>query len=87
MITNFILNLLFSVISFILSPILALPNVSLPADISDAITQASNSLALVNVVVPVSTILAIIGLFFVIEIGILIFKIINYVIRKIPTIS
>jgi hypothetical protein len=44
-------------------------------------------LALVNVVVPVSTILAIIGLFFVIEIGILIFKIINYVIRKIPTIS
>lgn len=87
MITTTILNLFYSVIQLILSPIRLLPEATLPASTAQAIATAGTYIKAVDFVLPVPTLLTVIGLILGIEAGILIYKIIYWVIKKIPTIS
>jgi hypothetical protein len=84
MIVDFILNLVYNLIVWFLG---LFPEVSLSDSISSSIMTASGYLSALNTIAPVSTLLAIIGLFLTIEGVILIIKIINWFIRKIPTID
>jgi hypothetical protein len=87
MITSGLLLIIYYFITALEYPITALPNVSLPANITSAITSANQYLASFNFIFPVSTFFAIFGLVLGIELAIIIYKIVMWVIKKIPTIS
>lgn len=63
------------------------PDVSLSDSVSSSVATASTYISGLNVVLPVATILTIMGLFLTIEGVILLIKIINWFIRKIPGIN
>ena len=87
MITTAILDLIYAVLSLILWPVRQLPDVSLPPSIAEAISTAGAYIGGLDLILPVNTILAVLGLFLAIEGGILAYRIVNWLIRKIPTIS
>lgn len=64
-----------------------LPNVSISSDLGTALTSANGYISALNTILPVTTIIAIIGLFLTIELTIIIIKTISWILRKIPTIS
>jgi len=84
MIVNFFLNLIYFIIDGFFS---LFPTATLSDSIASSVTTASGYLSAVNVVVPVTTIIIIIGLILTIEGIFLTIKIINWFIRKIPTIN
>ena len=84
MLATFLLNLIYSVVSGFLN---LLPDVSLSDSVSSAVGTASGYLAGLNGIIPVGTLLIILGLFLTIEGIILTIKIVNWFIRKIPTIN
>jgi len=84
MLATFLLNIVYNlVVSFIN----LLPNVSLSDSVASAVSTASGYLAGLNGIVPVITLITILGLFLTIEGIILVIKIVNWFIRKIPTIN
>ena len=87
MISSWILWLLYKFIYLITLPLALLPDVSLPADITNAIAQASSVLAIIDVAVPVSTIVTIIILMVSIEAGFFLYKTIRWLYSKIPGIN
>jgi len=87
MITTILLYIIFGLIKVLLIPFTLLPNASLPVDFSNAIVSASNYISAFNDFIPVNTILIILGLVLTIELFINIFKLINWTIKKIPTIG
>jgi len=84
MLIDTVLNLIYSVVAGFLNLI---PDVSLSDSIIGAIATANGYLAGLNTIAPVGTLLVIMGLFLTIEGVILVIKIINWFIRKIPTIN
>ena len=84
MIVDFILNLIYVVISGFLN---LLPTVSVSDGVLSAVSTANSYISALSMIFPVSTLIAILGLVLSIEAGILLIKIINWFIRKIPTIS
>lgn len=80
MITALFLNLVTAFLNL-------LPTAALPTDATNAITTAGSYLALINQVVPVNTLLIILGSVLTIELGIFTFKVVKFVYKKIPTIS
>lgn len=87
MITNFLIYLLWTVVYGLTYPIRILSDVSLSADFTSAISTANNYISGLNYILPLSTLITIIGLFLGIEIFILSYKIVNWLIRKIPSIN
>lgn len=87
MITTGILYLLFAIIEVILTPIYAFDDVVLPTDISNSITQVGHYLGSIDIIIPVSTLLTILGSVVAIDGIIIVYRVINWLIRKIPTIS
>ncbi|MFA5386756.1 MAG: hypothetical protein WC297_03785 [Candidatus Paceibacterota bacterium] len=87
MITTAILYLLYGVVKAIISPITLLPDVSLSSNVSNAIASASNYLEAVDFILPVATIIAVFAIILVVEGAILAYKMINWLIRKIPGIN
>jgi len=87
MIASIILAMLYGVVWLVSSPLRLLPNATLPSNLASAITTASTYLAAINFVFPVATFITIFGLILGIETFIILYKIINWVIRKIPTIN
>lgn len=87
MITTIILYLLFTTIYLFISPLLLLPNATLSSEFSAAILSANSYLSAFNDYLPVATLISILGAILVIELSISLFKIISWVIKKIPTIS
>jgi hypothetical protein len=87
MISNFVLYLLYGVVYGLTYPIRILSDVSLSSDFTSTITTFNNYLAGLNFIFPLSTLITIIGLFLGIEVFILLYKIMNWLIRKIPMIS
>jgi len=87
MITNFILSILYYSIVAITSPLRLLPDVSLSPEISNSIATAGAYMNSIDFIVPTTTIMTIFGLFLAVEFGILSFKGINWLIRKIPGIN
>ena len=84
MLINFFLNIVYSVVVGFIG---LLPDVSLSDSVASAVATASTYISGLNVVLPVATLLTIIGLVLTIEAVMLLIKIINWFIRKIPTIS
>lgn len=84
MLATFLLNLIYYVSVGFLG---ILPDVSLSDSVSSAVATASGYLSGLNVVLPVSTLIAIVGLVLTIEGVILLIKIINWFIRKIPGVN
>lgn len=89
MITSLILYALYGAVWVITAPIRALPNASIPETISSAIATVGGYFATLYSVLPVTStaLIAIITFVLVLEGGILIYKGIMWIIRKIPGIS
>lgn len=84
MLTNFFLYTLYLVLKIILSPLTLLNDVSLTGSFASAITTANGYISVVDSILPLTTLLIIMGLFFVIEGGIFGFKLLTWIIKKIP---
>lgn len=87
MITEALLNIVYLFVFAVTSPLRLLSDVSLSADLISAISTANTYIAAVDFIFPVTTFLTILGLVLTIEAFIVLYKIIIWVIRKIPTIS
>jgi hypothetical protein len=87
MITSGILLIIYYFIQALEYPIKALPDVSLPSGIASAITSAGAYLSSFDLIFPVGTFLTIFGLMLTIEAAILVYKVVMWLIKKIPTIS
>jgi len=87
MITNAILFVLLKVLYLVLTPIRLLPDITLPASVSNAISTVSQYLSSVNTLIPIDQLLTILGALLSIEALILTYKIIMWVVKKIPTLN
>lgn len=85
MITSLILNAFYGLIWLVLAPIRALPNASLPEGLADALSSAGQYVSPLNTVVPVPTITAVVVALVSIEGFMLLWKGINWILRRIPT--
>lgn len=87
MISTLFFNALYAVVHFILTPIINSTDVTLPADIASSITSASNYIRNVDNIFPVATMLLILASYLIIEAGVGIYKLIMWLVKKIPTIN
>jgi hypothetical protein len=87
MIITGIFNMFYFFILAVSSPIRLLPKATLSSETAISIATAGTYLKSLDFVFPVSNFLTILVLFMSIEAGILIYKLIMWVIKKIPTIS
>lgn len=87
MISTFFLNVLYIVVFLATLPVRALPNVTLTPAVSNAISLASYYLSLFSAMFPVSDFITVFLLVLAIDAGIFVFKGVNWIIRKIPTIN
>ncbi len=87
MITDAILIINFFAIKVILSPLTLLPDATLPVDLTDAISTAGTYLAAVSSMLPITTFLLILGTVLAIESFIFSYKVIMWIIQKIPGIN
>jgi hypothetical protein len=87
MILTFILNLILLFLYGILSPLILIGDVSLPSIIGTSLSTASGYFNSINGVIPVDTMITILGVSLTIEGAYLLFKLIMWVIAKIPTLN
>ena len=84
MLATFLLNIIYSVVVGFIG---IFPDVSLSDSVASSIATASTYISGLNIVLPVGTLISIVGLVLAIESVMLLIKIINWFIRKIPTIN
>lgn len=87
MIVAIILNLLYYAVYLLTYPLRLFPDVSLPVGVANSIQMANTYIASVDFVLPVSTFLTIFGIFISVEVFILTYKAMNWLIRKIPSVN
>lgn len=87
MIVSFVLYILYNFILVITLPLRILPNVSLSANIATAIASANSYLSAIDFIFPTVTFIAIFTIIIGIEVLLFLYKIIMWIIRKIPGIS
>jgi hypothetical protein len=87
MIITAILNLIFVFLGFILSPLSLLGNVSLNSSFASSLATASGYYHALNGILPMDTMLSILGVSLAFEGGYLVFKLIMWIIAKIPTLN
>jgi len=85
MIITALLYIIYYTLYVILSPIFLFSDVSLESGFGEAVANASHYLASANTVLPISSIVAILALIVSIEVIIATYKLIMWVIRRIPT--
>jgi len=86
MITYFIILIFVYIIKLLLLPFNFFGDVSLSSDITGALAQAGQYLGFLNFILP-SSFYAVLIFVLGVEVVIVLFKIINWLIRKIPTIN
>jgi hypothetical protein len=84
MLSDLILNIIYAVVGGFAN---LMPDVSLSDNVAASIATASSYLSGLNNFLPITTLFAIMGLVLTIEGAILGIKIVNWFIRKIPTIN
>lgn len=84
MLTNFLIYTLYLILKVILSPLTLLSDVVLPAGFTSALTTATGYISVTNQIFPTATLVIIIGLFLTLEGFVFGFKMINWIIKKIP---
>ena len=87
MITNALLSLLYAAIALLIAPLNLLPNATINPNVSSALAQVGDYFAIMNGIFPIGTLLAVLGAVLSVEVFILTYKVIMWVIKKIPTIS
>jgi hypothetical protein len=87
MIATAILYILSAILFTLTLPFRLLSDVVLPAGITTAIDEASGSLAGINSIVPIDVLLDVLWAVVALEVGVLAFKGLNWVIRKIPGVN
>jgi len=89
MITSGILILLLGFLGILLSPFYLLPDVSLPANVVSAISSSNGLIASIYLIAPytITALLAVLVLVIIIEGFIMGWKVINWILHKIPGIS
>jgi hypothetical protein len=85
MITSLILSQFLILIYAVTWPIFILPNVTINPDLASSFQTFGSYLQSLNNVLPISTFLAIFALIIVIEIAVVIWGVINWGLRRIPT--
>jgi len=87
MISDGIIYILYGAIQLLTAPLRALSDVSLPSGLTNAIGTASGYISSINAFVPVDIFLTILTLILVIEAALLSYKLIMWVLTKIPGVS
>lgn len=87
MIGTAILYLLYATILLFTSPLRLLPDVTQENSFVASISTASQYISALNIVLPMTTLITILGLFVAYEISYFGYKLIMWVIKKIPTIN
>lgn len=85
MITNTFLNIIYWLLDLLVSPIKALANVSLNSNFSNALTNSAQFLATLNKFLPIGTILQVFIAILAIEGGIVVYKLIMWALKRLPT--
>ena len=85
MITSTVLYIVYAFIFGISYPLRLLPDVSLPSALSSAITTANGYISALNVILPMDTILAVLSTVFALELSVFTYKIIMWVVHRLPT--
>jgi len=85
MITGIFFNIIYGLVVLITYPIRILPDVSLSPEISNAISNINGFLAGLNVILPISTLLAVLGAVLGIELAIFGYKVVMWIIKRLPT--
>lgn len=85
MITQAFLFLIYGFVTAITYPLSILPDVTLNSGFGGAITAAGGYLAALNMIIPIDTLLNVFGIFIGYEIGYLTYKVVMWVIRRLPT--
>ena len=87
MITNAIIFTIFLVVNGITAPLRLFDNVTLEGDFLASVTTASTYISAFDTIIPVTTLLTIFGLFLAFESIYFAYKLIMWLIKKIPTIN
>lgn len=87
MITTGLLNIIYAFIYALTAIFRLAPIVSLPMEITSAVSTARDYMEGLDTFLPITTLITILSLFLAYEIAYFTMKLINWVIRKIPTIS
>ena len=87
MIIDAFISIVYLFVYAITSPFRLAPVVSLPVSWTDAVTTAGHYALSLNTILPITTLLTVFGVFLAYEVAYFGVKLINWVIRKIPTIS
>jgi hypothetical protein len=82
-----ILNLIYLVVAALLSPITLLPNVVLNSGFGASITTGMGYLMSFDFIFPVGTLISLLGISVSIEVAYFAYKIIMWIIKKIPTVN
>jgi hypothetical protein len=85
MIIDGILNLVYGFISLVITPITSLADVTMSSSFSSSINTANGYLSSFNNFIPMDTLGQILVIFVAIELAIIIYKLIMWVVRRIPT--
>jgi hypothetical protein len=84
MISGYLLYLLYWILMLITLPLRVLPDATLPSEFTGTIATASGYIMFMEDLVPMQNILQYLGLIVLFEVGILSWKLINWVLRRIP---
>lgn len=87
MIVTVILYLLYGAIYVLTAPLRLLSDVSLPASFTSAVSTAAGYAASFNTLIPIDTLFQVLAAMAAVEVGVLAYKLIMWVVTKIPTIS
>lgn len=87
MITAYLLDIIYWFILIITSPVRLLPDITLSPNLASALSTANGYISSVSFVFPVYSFISIIVIMLSIELAIIVFKLINYGIRKVPGVN
>lgn len=85
MITNLLFTAIYAVVYALAQLILILPPVNTESDFAVALAGLASYLANINEIFPLTTVFVVMGIILLTETGVMIYKIIMWVIRRIPT--
>lgn len=87
MIFDFILNIVFSVLSLVISPFSLLPDVALPVDLMASLGSIKPYYASLASIMPIGTLIAIIAVEVIVDGSILAYRLIRWGYQKLPFIN
>jgi len=85
MILNILLLGVYYVLLVVVSPLLLLPPVDPNSDFVASVSSILAFLANINQIFPLTTVFAILALILAVEVGVMVYKVIMWVVRRIPT--